>query len=488
MKLLDAKPAAGAVAAIISAAAPSKRRSSIGGVSGFQSANRSSVPKISGPAAVGQPQVWHAGPTAPVAARKVAAKQCTTTEYSKGNAPFAGNKDYDSSGRMITVLQRLTEEYGDRVGERGGGTSSGRFRNTSATASGGGGTGGGRTGPAADRKRANAAALIVQRAFRVRMFHRFVWAQAYLRRPMHAFRLFKRVSRPIIGASCAPFADMSTFDGDPGPSQHCDGGKILFGAARDPVTSIDTWSEPPGFCVSSPRHMHSADLAFWAYSRWRRDSLKISVMAGGEEDYIADGVPKVADCTVMQSGRVMGSGVKHRQSAVPTASASTRAGGVAAATSVGTAVDPTETEHARAPPPFGSYLFERKYEIRKEAVRVLLLDLRLPLAVGALDVAIEHLESILTAEATPSDEPCLVKGNVGSRTCGATEGGGGGTRGRGHVKNLLALGRYFGISFVTFYQWWVRHLPYDLTTAACLVKTVRCARALHTAEIATGGF
>lgn len=436
------------------------------------------------------------------------------------------SKDDDGNPkrRMDKVLRTLTEAYSDRVGQLGGGAakhgSIGK-RHAASSVSGIGGVGRAGADGGGERARLKSSALVVQRAYRRRMFHRFVWAQAYLRRPKHAFGLFKRVCcSPILGAAtasttlntdvsnrintstlasvsaeehyseherlsnCYTGIDKTTTANTrfaSAPSQHEEDGKFVRRRASGPgaeltLTSIDAWPEPLGFSPVAPHHAHAADAAFLEYVRWCR---RREAAANG-------GTNQAWDDLGVSSERVPCGGVEGDASGAHGCAGGKRVGAAAKNTTQTPAQQqqqqqekeeeqpvPTPLQH----PPQGAGLFERKHVVRTAAVRSLLQDLRLPFAPGALDSAMEDLEcaiasantNTVTSERTHQSDVRLSPGRGGRNQSKGGRGGGGG---RG------------GLSFVCWYDWWVRHLPYDPASPTCLLKTVRCARGLHSAEIA----
>lgn len=352
------------------------------------------------------------------------------------------------------VLRTSTEAYSDRVGQQGGGAI--RLNANSKPGAGYGATAGGRGG---ERARMSAAAQTVQVAFRQRMFHRFVWAQAYLRGPTHAYEVFKRCL-PMPrggGGGGGSFASAATPRHPP---------PLPPGALADvPSAAVnfgDVWPELPGFCPSFPHHVHAADSIFLGYLRsCTRESADISFSSAA---------------TTAEEGTEPGK-------TPPTASASTGAG----VTSPGR--PPQQTQQQQQQNPEFAEAFERKYHIRTAAVRGMYVDLRVPFLPGALDAALEDLEQTIAQENAPS-----VAGRGKSRrrkvdAVGSGEqlasplcGSGGGTAGgKGRGGQNLHGGR---MSFARWYPWWIRNLPFDPASTGCLLKTVRCAKALHASEIA----
>lgn len=518
LKLLEAKRAAAGAAAVNESAhsihrigsqnvSPSnKRRSTIGVENKLKVAKRGGTAEAAVLASVpAAPAVTVATPKEPRALGK-----------SKGNA---ANESRSRDGKPTTLLQRLTEEYSDRVGERGGGTPSCSGRNLPVKTNGAGVGGGGGKGPMAERKRAHAAALTVQHAFRLRMFHRFIWAQAYLRRPLHAFRLFARVSRPLVGTSFPSPVTVKTgavgaLSGDTGIGGAAAGGataRMILGTAcisdgaisaadSESITSLDAWLELPGFCVYDPRHVHSVDDAFWNYSRWHRKLYSCATSAAGatavDRAFTTDYLPTLGTETSLNmcaEGVGGGGGEEDKRGTTTEVASSTSllaAGRAETATTMPPAPGQAVAVEPPSSPPEGAHLFERKHAVRKEAVRVLLLDLRLPLTLGALDMAIEDLGRVISKDYSMSLERDQSVDLGGPRVVGLEVRGAGTGAQRTSVgqKKIGAFGQGQGISFVSFYDWWMRHLPYDPASASCLMKTVRCARGLHAAEVSSGRF
>lgn len=425
----------------------------------------------------------------------------------EGKAPpaiFKGNSTNDGMNNCqpSTLLQRLTEQYSDRVSEYGGGKLSSSTRKLSMKTDGSGGGG----GSAADRKRLHAAAVIVQQAFRVRMFRRFTWAQAFLRRPLHVFRLFARVSRPL-HSPARPSLARSSEPAMRARVAHTSDGNVSAVGDCDPITSINSWAEPRWFCLSDPHHVHSADEAFWACSRWHRDHCRDASAApsnqqslGGRSHVFMAHSRTPYEETSPNVVRIEGScgdGEQDILGTTPAAScteprAQSRRPDVGApvmlAASGRTTPEKTQTE----PPPEGADVFLRKYAVRKEAVRVLMLELRLPLPPGALEHAIEDLEKDISGENASWRG---VGNNISTMGDQSTAGREAGTSGETtsqqtcfvRTKKNAGFAHGRGISFASFYQWWVRHLPhYDLASTSCVMKTVQCARALHSTEVSSG--
>lgn len=233
-----------------------------------------------------------------------------------GNGIEAGGNKSSTTPTATALLRRLTEAYSDRVGELGGGKPSSQGLQGTPLRVGGGG-GGGWGGAQRERVRANAAALTVQNAFRKRMFHRFVWAQAYLRRPTHAFRLFKRVCRPLLGTGSGgggrggspPNSSVTCVTESCSRVPVAGGGiavprsSIFQPRERGPeeftttIMSIDAWLEPPGFSASALHHVHSADMAFGAYARWSRDAAMVCSAGAGESSSPRRGCSQVIPLT-----------------------------------------------------------------------------------------------------------------------------------------------------------------------------------------------
>lgn len=413
--------------------------------------------------------------------------------------------------KMSMVLRASTEAYSDRVGEQGGGAprrgngsknrpflssvQRGEVEHESLAMARIGG----------ERRSKSAAALVVQVAYRQRMFHRFVWAQAYLRGPTHVFGFFKLASLPVLrGASASltsPTIDNAPVGGfysrQPQPGA-CGiqsstgssgvleakiptgiGSTTLQGKETAPtgsnivgeplVNSIDTWPEPCGFSPSALHHIHAADAAFHEFKKWSRE---ISATT-------APGTIQNIDEAILVAATVA-------RGATP---ATNTDGGVAAPSSppanpaIQQAIYPLLAQ-SLPPQPKGTQLFEQKHAIRPAAVRSMLVDIRVPFMPGGLEVAMEDLERT------------IAQGGMGKtgvtrsvdRTTGVSSSaviGGGGVKRKACKSRTGCLGHHGGsVSFVTWYDWWLRHLPFDPASTSCLLKTVRCAKNFHTAEIA----
>ncbi|CAM9211474.1 unnamed protein product [Ectocarpus sp. 12 AP-2014] len=354
---------------------------------------------------------------------------------------------------MKKLLRTATEAYSDRVGQQGGGAT-----RTNANRKSGAGCGATAVGRGGERARMSAAAQTVQVAFRQRMFHRFVWAQAYLRGPTHAYEVFKRCL-PVPrggGGGGGNFASPAA-PHHPPPLPPA----ALANAASAAVNLVDAWPEVPGFCPSFPHHVHAADPIILRHLRsCTRESSGISFSSA---------------ITTAEEGTEAGK-------TPPTASASTGAG----ASSPGR--PPQQTQQHQQNPEF-SEAFERKYPIRTAAVRGMYADLRVPFLPGALDAALEDLEQTIARDSAPPVEGggknCRRKVETvsgGARLASPLHGSGGGTAGaKGRVGQNPHGGR---LSFAKWYPWWIRHLPFDPASTGCLLKTVRCAKALHASEIA----
>ncbi|CAM9410995.1 unnamed protein product [Ectocarpus fasciculatus] len=345
---------------------------------------------------------------------------------------------------MKKVLRTSTEAYSDRVGQQGGGAI--RLNaNRKPGVGGGGATAGGRGG---ERARMSAAAQTVQVAFRQRMFHRFVWAQAYLRGPTHAYEVFKRclpMPRGGGGGGGGSFASAATpHHAPPLPPV------ALADVPSAAVNFVDAWPELPGFCPSFPHHVHAADPIFLGYLRsCTRESSDISFSSAS---------------TTAEEGTETG-----KTTCTPTASASTGAG----LTCPGR--PPQQTQQQQQQNPEFAEAFERKYHIRTAAVRGMYLDLRVPFLPGALDAALEDLEQTIARDSSPA----VAGGGKNRRR--KVDAGSGAAGGKGRVGQNPHGGR---LNFAKWYPWWIRHLPFDPASTGCLLKTVRCAKALHASEIA----
>ncbi|CAN0337136.1 unnamed protein product, partial [Laminaria digitata] len=391
------------------------------------------------------------------------------------------NPDEGGTKRSIhKVLRIATEAYSDRVGQQGGGVTRYRPPTSGAAGTGAGAGGAGLAGTRAvrgDRARMNASALSVQVAFRRRMFHRFVWAQAYLRRPTHAYGILKRVCPPRLGG------------GGAGVSAGAGAGVGPAGTAgamaTTPIESvmvIDAWPELQGFCLSVPHHVHAADTAYLEY--YRATSPAHATAAVTTITAAATATAATTAATTSQLPNISSSPVRFITDASP----------------------PPPSPLLPPPPPPGAQLFERKHPIHAAAVRSVLLDLRVPFGPGALDAAMEDLERVISggdggasggkphsrggsksqAQQSSSDRDSHRKSQAQSssdrhgRRSGVARGG--------RSPNGPRLGGYGhhggGLSFVGWHDWWVRHLPYDPASTDCLLKTVRCAKGLHSAEMA----
>ncbi|CBJ34038.1 hypothetical protein Esi_0889_0002 [Ectocarpus siliculosus] len=353
---------------------------------------------------------------------------------------------------MKKVLRTATEAYSDRVGKQGGGAT--RINANRQSGAGCGATAVGRGG---ERARMSAAAQTVQVAFRQRMFHRFVWAQAYLRGPTHAYEVFKRCLPMPRGGGGGNFASAAT-PHHPPPLRPA----ALADVASAAVNLVDAWPELPGFCPSFPHHVHAADPIFLRYLRsCTPKSYDISFSS--------------ATTTTQEEGTETGK-------TPPTASASTGAG----VSSPGR--PPQQTQQQQQNQEFAE-AFERKYHIRTAAVRGMYVDLRVPFLPGALDAALEDLEQTIARDSAPPVEGGAKNRrrqvdtvSSGVRLASPLRGSGGGTAGgKGRVGQNPHGGR---LSFAKWYPWWIRHLPFDPASTGCLLKTVRCAKALHASEIA----
>lgn len=391
-------------------------------------------------------------------------KQDGTT--SKRAAVAAAAADKGARRNMKQVLRSSTEAYSDRVGRHGGGAA--RLCPPSSYSRAGGGAaaagGGISTGGGGERGRMFAAARTVQVAFRQRMFHRFVWAQAYLRSPTHAHGLYKRCLTVLRGADTAAAA--------PSGGAAPEGVPVMrrAEAPTDASSSIDAWSELPGFCLSLPHHVHAVDPVFLRYVRWRRREGSVGAAA------FDDGA---------------------RRSALAATPAAASAATIGSPRLVASAQEPAQPQQ-QEPQPEGAQVFEKKHPVRAAAVRSMLMDLRVPFLPGALDSAVEDLERTVAREGAGANVGASAgaivsrqsrRGGDGRSERDATavaatistpppqESGSGRTAGGG-------LGQQgAGISFAGWYGWWIRHLPFDPASTGCLLKTVRCAKALHRAEI-----
>lgn len=315
------------------------------------------------------------------------------------------------------------------------------------------------------------AAQTVQIAYRQRMFFRFVWAQAYLRSPTHAFGLFKRCLATLRGASSSAAAAATGLDPAPG-------GMAMPAAARNAeppapagddvvvVSSIDAWPERPGFCLALTHHAHAVDPVFLGYVRWRRrrESSSSSGSTSGR------GAPAVATTTIPATPAAAegSSPAQHEPPPAPPPPLPLPL--------------PQQQQLQDTPPPDpeGARLFEKKHPIRTAAVRSMLADLRVPFLPGALDSAMEDLERTIAREGAGAGSAAAAAAARSGRPPGIAVSGGRPVGGGGRLGPPQGVP---GISFAAWYGWWVRHLPFDPASTGCLLKTVRCAKALHAAEV-----
>eukprot|EP00903_Cladosiphon_okamuranus_P008297 g7983.t1 len=416
---------------------------------------------------------------------------------------------------MKQVLRTSTEAYSDRVGQHGGGAA--RLHTSTNPRLGGGGAGaaggasGGITaGGGGERGRMFAAAQTVQVAYRQRMFHRFVWAQAYLRSPVHAFGLFKRCLTVLRGADAATAAAAAAGAptaaaaataaaasgasagagigaGAGGTPAGIPAAKTTSRASADDVASIDAWPELPGFCLSLPHHAHAADPVFLRYVRWRQREIS---NGGGSFDERINGATAVKPASGGSTAVV---------APLPPPQP------LAFAQNEGSPQQPQQHER----PPEGNRLFEKRHPIRTATVRSMLIDLRVPFLPGALDSAMDDLERTIAREGGGGggvNNAAVFGGGSNSRpggdgrsdhdTAGSAVAAAGTSKeqtGNGVGGRAVARGCRLGqhgaaaeISFAGWFCWWVRHLPFDPASTGCLLKTVRCAKALHAAEISAG--
>ncbi|CAM9963047.1 unnamed protein product [Ectocarpus sp. 8 AP-2014] len=355
---------------------------------------------------------------------------------------------------MKKVLRTATEAYSDRVGQQGGGAT--RINANRKPGAGCGATAVGRGG---ERARMSAAAQTVQVAFRQRMFHRFVWAQAYLRGPTHAYEVFKRcIPMPRGGGGGGNFASAAT-PHHPPPLRPA----ALADVASAAVNLVDAWPELPGFCPSFPHHVHAADPIFLRYLR--------------------SCTPKSYDISLSSATTTPEEGTDTGKTP-PTTSASASTGAVVSSPGR----PPQQTQQQQQNQEFAE-AFERKYHIRTAAVRGMYVDLRVPFLPGALDAALEDLEQTIARDSAPPVEGGgknrrrkVDTVSSGVRLASPLRGSSGGTAGgNGRVGQNPHGGR---LSFAKWYPWWIRHLPFDPASTGCLLKTVRCAKTLHASEIA----
>lgn len=346
----------------------------------------------------------------------------------KEEATMTGRTKTTGKRSLSMVLRRSTEAYSDRIESRGGGrvrhgnrSSAFGAANGSAVAKEAAARGGG----GGDRARMHLAVKTVQAAFRRRMFHRFVWAQAYLRRPTHAFFLMDRVCQP---AGC---------DGSYGGGCGSQANRVDAGCSR--VCGINGWPEPPGFCPSGLHHVHAADIAFLAYAKWHRNACQ-----NGDGKSPNEGIRSPSPETLKM-------------------------------------LNANSAAELPARPPAGAEVFGQKRPTRAQAVHSMLFDLRLPFSRGALDAAIEDLEKMIDREGRESR---VVIDDTFNRDAfiQILDTNRAGTKARKGKIGADGGGR--GISFVNWYAWWVRHLPHDPASTSDLLKMVRCAKGLHCAEIA----
>ncbi|CAN0296517.1 unnamed protein product, partial [Hapterophycus canaliculatus] len=288
-----------------------------------------------------------------------------------GNGAGRGD-DRQERRSMKKVLQASTEAYSDRVDREGGGAARTCARNQSwgkGRAAGQGRIGGRTAGGAAgggggERGVISAAAVTVQVAFRQRMFHRFVWAQAYLRSPAHAYGVFGRCFPASRGGGNGGFGATSALLPTP------------VANLADP-TGLNT-STPPAATAIVPQlngaiRVEDFDGAFLGYVRWRNRERSTDSLLD------ATSVDKM-------TGLVR-----------PTAAASLAPGGTKATAHPSPGSLPQQQQQQQQRPE-GAELFERKLAIRTAAVRSVLVDLRVPFLPGALDAAVEDLEKTIARE------------------------------------------------------------------------------------------
>lgn len=361
----------------------------------------------------------------PTARVRFARPRATTHAAPDRKDPVSRRKDRNGTSRersVCAILRRSTEEYGDRVGKYGGGGAKhGMVHRYPLPIPRGSSTEGAiAAGAGGDTATGDAAVLSVQAVFRQRMFHRLVWAQRYLRRPTHAFSIFKRACRPCLLAS----ANIQTY------------GDVASTAVRQSTdtTFEDLWPEAPGFNPSTPYHTHAADSAFFKYLTSRR---QVSTTSRGRTQLDAH-------------GQAVGLELSSAPEATP----------------------PPRTQ--------GMHFFARKYAIHTEAMRSTLLNLHLPFIPGALDAAMDDLESIIDAGTSVSAGD-HVAGSSHKATL--TRSGVERARIRNRQQSYIAHRRQ-ELSFSSWYEWWLRHLPYDIGSPTYMLKTIRCAQTLHSAEVA----
>lgn len=361
--------------------------------------------------------------------------------------PMSWGKDGNGTSKersVCAVLRRSTEEYGDRVGKYGGGGAKHGVmvrRYPLPIPRGSGTEGMTSAGAGGDTATGDAAVLSVQAIFRQRMFHRLVWAQRYLRRPTHAFSIFMRACRPCFLASANIRTNIDVAAAAAVGSQQGVKGQSAASTAvlqSTETTLGDIWPEAPGFNPSAPYHTHAADGAFFEYLTWRR---QLSTTSRGA---------RVSPTQLDAQGQAVGL----ESSSAPEATPLSR----------------TQEIH----------FFARKYAIHTEAMRSTLLNLHLPFIPGALDAAMDDLESIIDAESSLSAGDHIAgSSHKAIFTRSGTE--------RARIRNRQHKGiahRRQEVSFASWYEWWVRHLPYDIGSPTYMLKTIRCAKTLHSAEVA----
>lgn len=383
----------------------------------------------------------------PASRVRLTCPRATTHAAPDRKDPINWGKDGNGTSRELSVsaiLRRSTEEYGDRVGKYGGGGAKHGVlarRCPLPILRGSGTEGMVSAGTGGETATADAAVLSVQTVFRKRMFHRLVWAQRYLRRPTHAFSIFKRACRPCLLASANIHTNIDVATAVATGAQQGVKGQSAVSTAvlqSTDTTVGDVWPEAPGFNPSAPYHTHAADDAFFEYLKWRHQESTTSRGA------------KVSPTQLDAHGQAVGLELSSALEATP----------------------PSRTQ--------GIHFFARKYAIHTEAMRSTLLNLHLPFIPGALDAAMDDLDSVIDAETSFSaGDHVAGSSHKALSTRSGVE--------RARIRNRQQKGiahRRQELSFASWYEWWVRHLPYDIGSPTYMLKTIRCAKTLHSAEVA----
>lgn len=363
------------------------------------------------------------------------------------------------------ALRASTEAYSDRVHREGGGAA----RKSKPWGKGGAAAGpGGIAGSVGGERGVTlAAAITVQVAFRQRMFHRFVWAQAYLRSPAHAYGVFTR---------CRPVSRHGSNAGFGAPSAVLPPSVAAFVDATSGNMSISPAAAAAVPQLTGGTTIEDFDAAFQGYVRWRRRE--------GSTGSLLDA--KSTD--------------KSTEAVRPPASPLVAARGTEAPLPGSPSVHPSQAQKQQREQhqqrPEGAELFERKHVTRTAAVRSALVDLRVPFLPGALEAAVEDLErtiarengrsAAVTASGNCDKKPLTSDGGRETAVSLSPTPTRGGAKGRGGAASSRLENPHHGggLSFAEWYLWWTRHLPFDPASTGCLLKTVRCATALRAAEIA----